>query len=389
MNRSFTVLFALAGISAACSPPPNNNDTVTTDASNDTGMTATLAGSAFCSSVAVPSACTAPSVTACGVCVIPPADPATDRLARTSCSSISDRPEYCDMATPAAAPNLSCYETFDPAHPPTAPMSMAVTVWGVVDVFGTGGDSNNVHVQFFEVGADGSPGAMVGEAISDPAVYQEMAVERDTSGSIVQMRTLAGFKISGIQTDHPYIVKTVGVTTDFFAHAIYDYTVPVRGTDVGMRTPPAALSITGPSVYIRPRTISNSDWVTIPSTATLPTGIPAGHGALAGEVHDCDDVRLANAQVYASPPPNFTSPVYFSDNPTRPLPDTSRSTTGTGALGIYALLDLTPGPLRISAVGYAPDGHLTLVGAYGVRIFPDSVTVASFRGIRPWQYTTP
>jgi hypothetical protein len=184
-------------------------------------------------------------------------------------------------------------------------------------------------------------------------------------------------------------VKIVGVTTDFFAHAIYDYTVPVRGTDVGTRMPPASLSITGPSVYIRPRTISNSDWVTIPSTATLPTGIPAGHGALAGEVHDCDDVRLANAQVFAEPAPNFTTPVYFSDNPSHPLPDATRASQGTGALGIYALLDVTPGNTRVSAVGYDPNGTLTLVGSYGVRVFADSVTVVSFRGIRPWQYTTP
>jgi hypothetical protein len=338
------------------------------------------------------------AVVACGVCVVPPGDPAMDHLTRTTCASISDDPQYCDTASTAAPPNLSCYTGFDPAHPPTAPMSQTVTLWGVVDVFGTGGDSNNVHIQVYEIAADGTPGTMVGEATTDPMLYHEDDVERDTSGMIVQMRTLAGFAIPNIQTDHPYIIKTIGTTPDFFAHAIYDYSVPIRGTDVGTHPVPASADcggctvgtmVTGPSVYARLRTISNSDWVTIPSTATLPTGIPAGHGALAGEVHDCDDVRLANAQVYAAPEPNFTSPVYFSDNPSRPLPDVSRASHGTGALGIYALLDMNPGNIRVSAVGYDQNSALTLVGSYGVRIFADAVTVVSFRGIRPWQYTTP
>jgi hypothetical protein len=148
---------------------------------------------------------------------------------------------------------------------------------------------------------------------------------------------------------------------------------------------PAPTGVTGRSVRFLPRVISNSDWTAIPATSTLTSGIAAGRGALAGEVHDCDDVRLANATVESSPRRAWDGPVvYFSENDTNPLPDLSREQRGTSLLGTYALLDVEPGAVRVSAVGYS-SGQVVHLGSYRARIFPDSVTLVTFRGMRPWQ----
>jgi hypothetical protein len=327
------------------------------------------------------------------VCVTPPGNPTRDVLSRLPCASLTVRNmvdpsfDYCDSAAMPAAPNLGC---FNMATPPQQPTSMTVTVWGVVDVLGTGSDTNGVNVQFFEVNSDGTPGTMVGQATSDASMsshYTEPETTVDASGGVIMSRTLGSFVIPGIMTDHRYIVRTQGAPTTY-GHAVYDYTIAIHGTHVNMPMPPAALSITGPAVYLRPRAISNSDWVTLPSFATLTSGIPTGHGAIAGEVHDCDDVRLANATLYSEPQPNFQGTVYFSDSPTMPIPDTSRATDGTALLGIWALLDLNPGPVRISALGYQGTGanqQLVHVGSYSARVFADSVTLVVLRGLQPWQ----
>jgi hypothetical protein len=321
----------------------------------------------------------------CGVCVTPPEDRMMDRLRRTPCANLTGTREYCDTMNPPTAPNLSCYTNFDPASPPPLATTQMDSVWGVVDVFGTGGNSDMIRVQIFNINADGTPGTMLGEATAMTSVaYHEEEDELNTQGMVTQHRLLGGFVIPNIPTERPVLVRTQG-PADFFGHAIYDYTLAIRNDAVNMPMPPPETMITGAAVKIRPRTISNSDWVTIPSTSTLPTGIPAGRGAIAGEVHDCDDVRLSNAVVYANPAPRFEPTVYFSDNDTNPLPDTSRSTHGTQLLGIYAMLDLAPGPLRISALGYDGSGALVHVGSYEARIFADSVTVVTIRGLRPWQ----
>lgn len=284
--------------------------------------------------------------------------------------------------------NLSCYTGFDPANPPQLEPSQMVTVWGVVDVFGTGGDADNIQVQIFAQNSDGSLGPMLGEAIARVSFYSEEDVELSSGGEVRQRRRLGGFKIDNIPTERPVVVRTQG-DPNFFGHPVYDYTVAIRNREINHPMPPPEMNITGPAVRIRPRTLANADWTTIPSTAALPTGIPAGHGVLAGEVHDCDDVRLSNAMVYSNPPPHFENTVYFSNNDTRPLPDTSRNNHGTQLLGLYALLDLDPGPVQIAALGYNSDGELVHVGSYRARIFPDAVTVVTLRGLRPWQVTRP
>lgn len=381
MNKPFYV--ALAGALLGCNTSPAPRDVVQSDAADSSSLG--VRGDEYCSNVPRPN-CVAPAVATCGVCVTPPEDPTNDRLRRTSCSSLSGTREYCDNAQPPTPVNLSC---FDPAMRPQAQDPRMVTVYGVVDVFGNGGDSDHILVEIYRVNADGSPGQRIGSAVSDVSLpYHEEEDELNSSGMVVQHRRLGAFQIPNVPTETPLIVRTIGDpntpgTQELWGHAIYDYTMPIRNSMIAPA--PATTGISGDAVRIRPRVISNSDWNTLPNTATLVTGIPPGHGAIAGEVHDCDDVRLANAMVYAEPAPNFSGSVYFSDNDSHPLPDTSRATHGTQLLGLYAMLDLNPGPVRVAALGYDDHGQLVHVGSYSARIFPDAVTVVTLRGLRPWQ----
>ena len=77
--------------------------------------------------------------------------------------------------------------------------------------------------------------------------------------------------------------------------------------------------------------LSKSDYVNIPTTAGLAGGISPGEGAIAGEVHDCDNIRVGNVAVGTAPAASrFT---YFNGNPIMTLPDSSRFSSGHRSSG--------------------------------------------------------
>src|SRR5690606_2463415 len=135
------------------------------------------------------------------------------------------------------------------------------------------------------------------------------------------------------------------------------------------------------------RVVASDDYQTIPQAAIGRT-ITDGNGALAGEIHDCDNVRLQNAVVDVNA--MRTSMIFFTPDEDAPLPDTARTQIGsTGRLGLYAALDVAPGPVRVSAIGLRDNGtsqgELVSLGYYDARVFPDSVTSVTLRGLRPFQ----
>ena len=73
---------------------------------------------------------------------------------------------------------------------------------------------------------------------------------------------------------------------------------------------------------------------------------------------------------------------YFTDNEDNPLPDLSAQSTST--LGLYAAMDMEPGPVTIAAAGLH-EGQLMGVGYFRARVFADAVTSVTFRGLQPFQ----
>jgi len=133
----------------------------------------------------------------------------------------------------------------------------------------------------------------------------------------------------------------------------------------------------------QPAAVAATDVNTVASAAGGFT-VKQDKGLLAGEVHDCGDVRLSGATVDTDVP-HEGDMFYFGENEAEPLPDKSRGALGTSKLGLFGTLNLLTGqPIRVRALGKR-GGATILLGTYTVQTFPGAVTALSFRGRRPWQ----
>lgn len=308
-------------------------------------------------------------VAVCGVCVAKP----TTALTRTT-----DTKEYKGTGDPDA----SC---FDATKPPTpVGTSKKVKMKGWVKIFANGPDSKNVKVEIYEevLDAAGQPtgalGALVGTGTSDdkaaicgsPAVHPCALEEKRVKGGTESTRILYPFAIDGIPTEKPLIVKTSESVADAGWFPLYDYNVAARNDQ---------LNAAGEYEF-NVRALGNDDYASILKSAYSqpPQG---GESAIAGEVHDCGDVRLSNATVAIFPKSRY-SLFYMSEVEDGPLPDSGRS--ATGKLGLYAVGGAKPGTYSVSASGLL-GSEVVALGSYKVQTFADSVSVYTFRGIRPWQ----
>ena len=344
--------------------------------------------------------CTAPRcsgsqlATAC-TCVPAPASPAMNPEAftinRVGCTQLesdgvnerNEQDDFCDEGGADRAPNLSCMQ---PGMYRVRGEVQMVTMYGVVDVFGNGADADDILVEVYAEGANGALGALLGSAtaqIEDPCFETDNVIE---DGMVQQSRRIGFFSIPNIPTETALVVKTSGDPT--FWRDIYSYNIEALNEEVETGALPEGSCETlptGPRWEYRARIISSADWRSIPLTAGLVDGIRAGSGAVAGEIHDCDDIRVEFAQVGTNPPAAgvFT---YFNDNPTNPLPETSRD-VGTSLLGLYGALDVPAGPVDVAAVGRL-DGQTVTLGWYRAQVFAGAVTTVTLRGLRSYQIPT-
>ena len=313
----------------------------------------------------------------CGACVGTPAD----TLKRST-----DTKEY----NGSGPPDLGCLT--NPASVKPLGVPKTVTLRGYVKIFANGPDSKNVKIEVFKEKLDGSkPTGQLGDAVGAAAfsvdkladgtgTKQETVVKSGTA----QTRTLYPYELAGVPTETPLIIKTSSKTSvdadGWFP--LYDFNVVVRNDDATCATADLGACFSSDGVYrYFARALGNDDYASIlrAAYARAPEG---GKSAIAGEVHDCADVRLSNATVGIGPNPGLGL-FYLSEEEDNPLPEASRHQTGR--LGLYAAGGLQPGTYTVGAAGKGPDGALTALGSYPVQTFPDSVSVFTFRGLRPWQ----
>ncbi len=381
MRASILVALALSvGLAAGCGGDdgPGTTGPGGYDALYDDLFSASCIGTLSCGEYEVESACT---------CItLPSADPtfATNQVGCDQLPVEGDVPrtpedDFCNPDSSDGAPSIGCMMpgTYREQGTP-----MMITVYGVVDVFGNGGDADNITVEIYREGADGDLGELVGSAtasIGSPCAEEEDEIDNDM---VIGTRQLGFYSIADVPTETPLIVKTSG-DPDFWKD-LYTYNFYVYNDEVESAEPPGdacSATPTGTRFEYRARTLSRSDYVSIPLTAGVPAGVSPGNGAIAGEVHDCDDVRLEFAQVSVNPDP--VTLVYFNDNPSNPLPQMGRA-EGTSRLGLYAALDIPPGKVDIAAVGRVGEDIVSL-GWYRARVFANSVTAVTLRGLRPHQ----
>ena len=282
---------------------------------------------------------------------------------------------YFSSPDGSTQPNLGCLTT-----PVALDTSKTVTLKGYVKLFSSGNDSAGVKIEIFQEGANGALGAPVGTAFvttsDDAKDPPQMPLPTWSSKCPPDGCRLRSYTYAGVPTETPLIIKTSDATgTGNLWSDLYDYNVYIPNTIVDASN----------TASYDASAVAATDVNTVASAAGGFT-IKSDKGVLAGEVHDCGDVRLSGAMVdtdLSHEGPMF----YFGDNEANPLPDQNRGPEGLGTskLGLFGALNVPTGtPMRVSAV-IKSGGKDVLLGTYTVQAFPGAISALSFRGRRPWQ----
>jgi hypothetical protein len=323
-----------------------------------------ISNGAFCSDNTVTDGCSA-SGSAIEVCGVALADPPKEKGAAAELQRSENVKDYAGSG-PA---DLSCLMAGSYPEPADPAASQKVTLTGIAKIFSNGCQSRDLEIAVHRVIRDGSenegnPGDLVGQTVvtaSDcEAAGGEFEDIEDCSGG----RYECTFEYPDVPSETELMVITNGKNWA----PIYEYGLFVRNAEIKDGTFDKDV-----------RALAADDYQVIAQVA-MGKNITKGRGAVAGEVRDCQNVRLINAVVDVDKPSFIVT--YFTDNEDSPLPDLSRS--GTSTLGLYSAMDIEPGPVTIAAAGVM-DGKLVGVGHFTARVFPDAVTSFAFQGLRPFQ----
>ncbi len=354
--------FAVLAVSlAACDGDDTTPATPAGGASAACQQAPKVEKNAFCaacemSPTAQPATCKAPrTVNACCTWVAPPSNPLERGIGLNRYSTTDPTIQ------------LSCLDDPGPVGTPAT-----VTLKGFVRLFSSGGDSTGVKIEIFKEGEDGSLGEAVGTPVvttdDDTNVKKEDWLEKCPDGGC----TLRGYTYPGVPTETRLIVKTSDASGGSQWAALYDYNIFFPNS-----------AVVDGAIDYEPSVVAATDINTVASAAG---GFSPSQekGMIAGEVHDCGDIRLAGATVDIDAA-HEGDMFYFGDNEPNPLPDKTRTSAGTSKLGLFGTLNVTTGvPIRISALGIH-NGQTVLLGTHTVQAFKGGVTALRLRGRRPWQ----
>jgi hypothetical protein len=294
----------------------------------------------------------------CGVAVLEP----TAELARST-----DTEEYAGTG----APQVACLQA---GNYPAAPgASQNVTVNGFARIFSSGCESNDLKITFHKVIRNGGPddgklGDAVGASINT-AENCEMIGELTDPEDCQEVRWECPYSYPMVPTETELAIKTESATgADGKWAPLIQYNIYIPNSEV----------VSGAWDH-DVRALAMPDYSVIPSTA-IGKPITPGNGAVAGEVHDCGDVRLLNATVGIDKPKAGLT--YFTSDEDSPLPDLGAKSTSK--LGLYAALDVPQGQVNVAAIGLV-GGQKVALGRHTVWVYPDTVSSVTFRGLRPYQ----
>ncbi|HEY4121210.1 MAG TPA: hypothetical protein VGM56_25270 [Byssovorax sp.] len=364
LARRASVVLALAGAAFAsvafgCSSSSTGAPTTTGLMGDGSCGLTDAENSEWCKSIAITPDCSSVIGFTTDVCGLPVTAPSTP-LARSS-----DVMEFAG----SGAPDLSCVEV---GHYPVAGTSQTVKAQGRARIFSNGCESNDLTIEFHTVIRDGTDnegnlGPLVGQAVVTEDMAGCLIDGTPTDSMQCGTRYECPYEYDGLPSETELVVLTKGTEWQ----PLYDYNIYISNTDV-------TNGVWAHDV----RALATTDYSLIPTAAYGHT-ITTGNGAIAGEVHDCGDVRVSGATVNVDLP--NAALVYFTGAEDAPEP--IATATSTNELGLYAAFDMAPGTITVAALGEV-DNATTTLGYFRARIFPDSVTAVTLHGVYPFELTS-
>jgi len=362
----FPVLFFIQGC---------NGDNGATDAGTDDGAEGVTILYETCPPCENPPSCRSGEVLTCCTCIKLPLENAL----RTSCSDMSD---FCG----SGSVDISCFRPG--GYPPTDLPPQYVTLHGIVDVYATGPDSNDITIEVYTVNEDSTLGTLLGSTLStaDCAAHESQlpahheigdeltfcpGICREKKPDTEDCRDLAYYSINGIPTNTPLVVKTTGSAgtwKDMIQYNIWFFDDAIQDG----------------KVFHKARCLSLDDWRNIPVAAGDVGGVAPGKSAVAGEIHDCGDIRVYYVTVGTNPrAATFT---YFNGVEEKLYPELGRGDYGTNLDSLYAAVEMDAGQtVWVTAVAQIPGEGYVSLGWGKARTFPDSLTSVTLKGMRPDQ----
>jgi hypothetical protein len=258
-----------------------------------------------------------------------------------------------------------------------------VTLTGYVWLFSSGQDSQGVKVEVF---TENHPTTPDGTIASAPlGSYTTSGTDpSDPTDTTWNSKCPSGcsyrqYTIQNVPTETPLVIKTSDGGGGQWAQ-LYDYNIYFKTSDVqNGKVTYDATAVAGP------------DLTTV--AGTVGESLQNGMGMVAGEVHDCSDVRLFGATVETDQPHTGGQMLYFTEDEANPLPSLQQG--DTSHLGLFGAIDFAPStPIRVTSLGQCPanadpavcsPGNIVMLGTYVVQAYPGAVTALSLRGRRPWQ----
>jgi hypothetical protein len=365
----FVCGLGIAGIvaSAACSstgvPASKDGGATSSCASAPTVEDTSLQQCAGCSTT---STCTsAEPLQACCTWVAQPHDALADGIGLHRYST----------SNTGATPDISCL-TGAPAALGTTKM---VTLTGYVWAFSSGGQGNGTAGVKVEVYTENHPTTPDGSISSAPlpSSYTTSTmdpidpVDTTWNSKCPDGCSYRQYTIQNVPTETPLVIKTSDAGSNQWT-TLYDYNIYFKNSDVQ-----------NGQVSYDATAVAGAD----PSTVAGAVGltVQGGMGLLAGEVHDCSDIRLFGATVETTEAHGGPL-LYFTEDESNPLP--TLAAHDTSHLGLYGALNMQPNtPFNVTSVGQDPanPGQFLMLGTYVVQVYPDAVTAVVLRGRRPWQ----
>jgi hypothetical protein len=256
-----------------------------------------------------------------------------------------------------------------------------VTLTGYVWLFSSGVDSQGVKVDVYTENNPNTDGSVSSNPIGSyttTAADPPDPINTSWSSKCASGCSFRQYTIPSVPTETPLVIKTSDATGSGMWATVYEYNVYFSNSS--LVTPDGG-------------GVAEATYLAT-ATATVDLGVVAGvvglsfnasDGLLIGEVHDCNDVRLSDATVGVTVPPQGQL-FYFTSDEGNPLPD--QQAHDTEALGMFGGINFPAGvPVRVTAMGNDPAnaGRFLMLGTYVVRAYPGAVTAISLRGRRPWQ----